>query len=177
MEAAHALIEERVPGALVGEAQPSPAGPLEPEEAASLPSPPLIPLPRLIQVLRFNQRQIEFVFRARRELGEVFRMRGIVSGSPVITSHPDHVRSLFTAKPEDAPSLTGESPLRPIVGPNSVLTAVGPRDMRQATKALLAASTWRLSQVAELMNIGRDEPVGFTRAGLSILDRAAYAVI
>src|SRR5919204_5724058 len=131
MEAAHALIEERVPGALVGEAQPSPAGPLEPEEAASLPSPPLIPLPRLIQVLRFNQRQIEFVFRARRELGGVFRMRGIVSGSPVITSPPDHVRSLFTAKPELAPSLTGESPLRPIVGPNSVLTAVGPRHLRQ----------------------------------------------
>ena len=41
----------------------------------------------------------------------------------VVTSHPDHVRSLFTAKPEEAPSLTGESPLRPIVGPNSVLTA------------------------------------------------------
>ena len=39
--------------------------------------------------------------------------------------------SLFTAKPEEAPSLTGESPLRPIVGPNSVLTAVGPRHMRQ----------------------------------------------
>jgi cytochrome P450 len=250
MEAAHALIEERVPGALVGEAQPSPAGPLEPEEAASLPSPPLIPLPRLIQVLRFNQRQIEFVFRARRELGEVFRMRGIVAGSPVITSHPDHVKSLFTAKPELAPSLTGESPLRPIVGPNSVLTAVGPRHMRQrklllpafhgeaieryvemitevaereigrwplnrpialaprmqaitldvimagifgieeaptrgstearlraATKALLAASTWPLAQLAELMNIGSEEPRGLTRSGLSILDHATYAVI
>ena len=69
-------------------------------------------------MLRFNQRQIEFVFRARRELGEVFRMHArIVAGGPVVTSHPDHVRSLFTAKPEQAPSLTGESPLRPIVGP------------------------------------------------------------
>jgi cytochrome P450 len=87
---------------------------------------------RLLQTLRFNQRQIEFVFRARRELGEVFRMRGTIPGpGPVITSHPDHVRSLFTAKPEQAPSLTGESPLRPVVGPNSVLTAVGPRHMRQ----------------------------------------------
>src|SRR5213078_500355 len=35
------------------------------------------------------------------------------------------------AKPEQAPSLTGESPLRPILGPNSVLTSVGPRHMRQ----------------------------------------------
>jgi hypothetical protein len=45
-------------------------------------------------VLRFNQRQIEFVFHARRKLGEVFRMSGVVAGEPVITSHPDHVRSL-----------------------------------------------------------------------------------
>ena len=117
---------------LVGEAPPSPAGPIEPAEADGLPEPPTITQAPLLQTLRFNQRQIEFVFRARRELGEVFRMRGTIPGpGPVITSHPDHVRSLFTAKPELAPSLTGESPLRPVVGPNSVLTAVGPRHMRQ----------------------------------------------
>ncbi len=117
---------------LVGEAPPSPAGPIDRGEAASLPEPPAIMQPRLLQTLRFNQRQIQFVFRARRELGEVFRMRGTLPGpGPVITSHPDHARSLFTAKPEQAPSLTGESPLRPVVGPNSVLTAIGPRHMRQ----------------------------------------------
>jgi cytochrome P450 len=116
---------------LVGQAPPSPAGPIEAAELAGLATVPSIELPRLAQSLRFNQRQIEFVFRARREHGEVFRMRGTIPGGPVITSHPDHVRSLFTAKPELAPSLTGESPLRPILGPNSVLTAVGPRHMRQ----------------------------------------------
>ncbi|MGV1048516.1 MAG: cytochrome P450 [Solirubrobacterales bacterium] len=116
---------------LAGVAPPSPAGPIEAAELAALPLPPSIPLPRLAQTLRFSQRQIELVFRARRELGEVFRMRGVIPGGPVITSHPDHVRSLFTASPEQAPSLTGESPLRPILGPNSVLTAVGPRHMRQ----------------------------------------------
>ena len=235
---------------LVGEAPPSPAGPLEADEARGLPAPPQIPLPPLLQTLRFSQRQIEFVFRARRELGEVFRMHGIIPGAPAITSHPDHVRSLFTAKPEQAPSLTGESPLRPIVGPNSVLTAVGPRHMRQrklllppfhgeaieqytqmiadaaareidrwpigtpfalaprmqaitldvimagifgiegrpergtpehwlrfATKRLVAASTWPGAQLAELMNLGREEAVGFTRIGLELLDRPTYAVI
>ncbi len=116
---------------LVGEAPPSEAGPIEAAALAALGPPPSIELPRLVQSLRFSQRQIELMFRARRELGEVFRMRGVVSGGPVVTSHPDHVRSLFTAKPEQAPSLTGESPLRPIVGPNSVLTAVGRRHMRQ----------------------------------------------
>ncbi len=94
--------------------------------------PPSLRLPRALQTLRFSVRQIEFVFRARRELGEVFLFRGIVDDEiDAVTCHPDHVRSLFTARPEDAPSLTGESPLRPIVGPNSVLTAIGPRHMRQ----------------------------------------------
>jgi len=129
---------EPVPSDLVRSAPRSPAGPAEPGDLARLPGPPPVPLPRALQVLRFNQRQIEFVFHARRKLGEVFRMSGVVAGQPVVTSHPDHVRSLFTAKPELAPSLTGESPLRPIVGPNSVLTAVGPRHMRQR-KLLLPA--------------------------------------
>jgi cytochrome P450 len=246
----NALSPVLTPRELVGEAPPSPAGPLDPAEAAGLPAPPEIPLPRTLQVLRFNQRQIEFVFRARRELGEVFRMRGMIDGSPVITSHPDHVQSLFTAKPELAPSITGESPLRPIVGPNSVLTAVGPRHLRQrklllppfhgeaidryaqmiadaaereidrwpagrpfalaprmqaitldvimagifgiegrprrgtpehglrtATKNLVTASTLPAAQLVELMNIGRDEPVGITKLGLAMLDRPTYRVI
>src|SRR3954470_21891117 len=127
-----AEVTEALPTAqLIGEAPASPAGPLPPEEAAAFPSPPHIDLPRTLQVLRFSQRQIEFVFRARRLHGDVFRMHGVVPGRPAITCHPDHVQSLFTAKPDLAPSLTAESPLRPIVGPNSVLTANGSRHMRQ----------------------------------------------
>jgi cytochrome P450 family 135 len=124
-------VEEGPASGLLGQAPPSPAGPADPDDAARLPKPPPVPLPRFLQLLRFNQRQIEFVFHARRKLGEVFRMTGLDDEEVAVTSHPDHVRSLFTAKPEQAPSLTGESPLRPIVGPNSVLTSVGPRHMRQ----------------------------------------------
>jgi hypothetical protein len=96
---------------LIREAPASPAGPIDDAELAELPRPPLVQLPKVVQVLRFSQRQIEFVFRARRELGEVFRFRGMIPGGPVVTSHPDHVKSLFVAKSEQAPSLTGESPL------------------------------------------------------------------
>ena len=117
--------------AMLLEAPTSPAGPISEEDrAAALPAPPLVPLSRPLQVLRFNQRQIEFVFKARRKLGEVFAML-VYRDQDVVTSHPDHVRSLFTADPAVAPSLTGESPLRPIVGPNSVFTAIGPRHLRQ----------------------------------------------
>jgi cytochrome P450 len=177
-------------------------------------------------------------------------MRGIVRGDPSITCHPDHVRSLFTADPALAPSITGESPLRPIVGPNSTLTALGERHMRQrklllppfhgeaveryaqmisditereidrwpigepfpiaprmqavtldvimsgifgieglprkttpeyalrmAIKYLVQASTIPAAQLVELMNLGRDEPNGFTRVALEALDRPTYAVI
>jgi cytochrome P450 len=84
-----------------------------------------------LQKLRFNQRQTQFVFRAQRELGDVFCMRGVLPGPrPAITSHPHHVRSLFTAAPEQAPTLA-DSPLRPVVGSNSVLTSVGERHLRQ----------------------------------------------
>jgi cytochrome P450 len=116
--------------AYIGQAPPSPAGPADPSEPLN--EPPSVTLPRAIQTLRFTQRQIQFVFRSQRELGEVFTVHFVViPGGVVVTSHPDHVRSLFTAKPDLVPSLTAESPLRPIVGPNSVLTANGPSHLRQ----------------------------------------------
>ncbi len=114
-----------------GSLEPSPAGPIDESEAATLARAPASGLPRALQVLRFSQRQIEWVFACRRRLGPVFRLKGVIPGDPTVTSHPDHVKSLFTAKPGLAPSLTGESPLRPILGSNSVLTSVGDRHMRQ----------------------------------------------
>jgi len=235
---------------LVGEAPPSPAGPIEPAAATALPKPPVVPLPRVTQMLRFNQRQIEYVFAARRRFGDVWRMRTSMPGGPVVTSHPDHVRSLFTAKPEQAPSLTGESPLRPILGTGSVLTAVGPRHMRQrklllppfhgeaierytamiaaaaereidswpldrpfalaprmqaitldvimagifgiegrpqrgtpeqrmrtTIRRLVNASTSRLAQLGELLNMASEEPIGPMKVAIGLLDRPTYAVI
>jgi cytochrome P450 len=77
-------------------------------------------------------RPLTFSLAARRQLGDVWSMNLVTrEESIVVTSHPDHVRSLFTANPADAPTLTGESPLRPILGPNSVLTLLGDRHMRQ----------------------------------------------
>jgi cytochrome P450 len=248
-DAAVAEPAPEVDDGLVGVAPASPAGPLA-EDETGLPLPPTIPLPRAAQTLRFMQRQIEFVFRARRELGEVFTMSGMVAGPPTITSHPDHVRSLFKAKPDEAPSLTAESPLVPIVGPRSVLTANGPRHLRQrklllppfhgeaieryarmiaevtereidtwelgsefalaprmqaitldvimagifgiegrpergsaehrlrtAIKYLAQASTWPIAKLGEMMNVGREEPIGIMKRGVAVLDSVTYAVI
>ncbi len=238
------------PEDLIGQAPESPAGPA-PLDGFKEHLPPAVAMSRALQTLRFSARQIEFVFRARREHGEVFRFEGMIDDEVVVvTSHPDHVRSLFTADPEIAPSLTGESTLRPIVGPNSVLTLVGPEHMRQrklllpsfhgeavahyetmiaeaaereidrwpldrpfrlapalqaitldvimsgifgvvgkprpgtpedglrqAIRRAVYVSTRRYAQIFELVNVGREEPVGLVRRLVAALDRHLYAAI
>jgi cytochrome P450 len=242
-------LEKPVTGGLLGSAPPSPAGPVvEPEPVVRMPQ--RLRMPRVLQMVRMNWRQARFMFNARREIGEVFGMYGPIGEDAVVTSHPDHVRSLFTADPALVPSLTGESPLRPIVGPNSVLTLVGPehmrqrklllpsfhgeaverytamiaeaaereidrwplsqpfalgpamqaitldvimsgifgvegipaegtpeRDLRETIRAAVALSSRSSSQVLELMNIGRREPIRLARRFIENLERPVYAVI
>jgi cytochrome P450 len=94
--------------------------------------PPADGAPPLLQTIRFGLRPIAFALGARRRYGDVWQLQIMSRKEPfVVTCHPEHVRSLMKAKPNEAPSLTGESPLRPILGPNSVLTSVGERHMRQ----------------------------------------------
>jgi cytochrome P450 family 135 len=109
---------------------PSPAGPAE--SGTPISRPPGLPLPALLQGLRFARRPMSFALGAQRRFGDVWQIQVPTRHEAfVVTCHPDHVRSLLKADPADAPSLTGESPLRPILGPNSVLTSVGARHLRQ----------------------------------------------
>ncbi|MGI9184151.1 MAG: cytochrome P450 [Solirubrobacteraceae bacterium] len=127
--------ETRHPG--IGQAPPSPAGPVTDGEAPRLP--PGDSAPTWLQTIRFGTRPISANLRNHRRYGDVWTLK-ILSRKEgfVVTCHPDHVRSLMKANPQDAPSLTGESPLRPILGPDSILTSVGDRHMRQR-KLLLPA--------------------------------------
>ena len=87
---------------------------------------------RFVQTMRFVAGPMGSNLAAHRDFGDVWQIHILSRSDPfVVTCHPDHVKSLFKAAPHDAPSLTGESPLRPILGPNSVLTSVGERHMRQ----------------------------------------------
>src|ERR1700722_6171829 len=136
-------------------APPSPAGPVAPDTAIS--RPPAMSLPSPVQTVMFGMAPMEFNLRAQRELGDVWEVNLPARAGPrVITSHPDHVKSLFTAKPEDAPTLTAETPLRPILGPNSVLILLGERHMRERKLLLppfhgdaIARYIATISQVAE----------------------------
>ncbi len=128
----------RQPGDLTETAPPpSPAGPVDPATPVRLP--PARGLGRFAQTIQFVRDPLGSSLDARRRYGDVWRVSLLSRDqSFAVTCHPDHVKSLMTAKPADAPSLTGESPLRPILGPNSVLTSVGDTHMRQR-KLLLPA--------------------------------------
>src|SRR4051794_41719474 len=80
---------------------PSPSGPIE-DTDGTWTLPPAPPLSPLAQTVRFGVRPLGFSFKSRNALGEVFRIR-LVSReeSIVVTSHPDHVKALFTAKRDE----------------------------------------------------------------------------
>jgi cytochrome P450 len=108
----------------------SPAGPADGEPLTV--RPPDLELSGVRQGIRFAARPMSFAIGAHRRFGDVWTLfMPMRPAGMTITCHPDHFKSLMTARPADAPSLTGESPLGPILGPNSVLTAVGDRHMRQ----------------------------------------------
>src|SRR5205085_129913 len=117
MSAMTTLTMPTASGELLGSAEPSPAGPLD--DPSTLPFPPLVPWPRVVQVLWFGQRQWNFMFHYRDKFGEVWSPRGYVRGQAAVTGHPDHIRSVFTAPPDKVPTLAAESPLRPVLGPSS----------------------------------------------------------
>jgi cytochrome P450 len=116
---------------------PSPAGPVDDNHPTRMP--PAREGSRLAQSIRFVFNPLGTSLSAYRRFGDVWQVGLLTRDEPfIVTCHPDHVKSLFKAKPDEAPSLTGESPLRPVLGPNSVLTSVGERHMRQR-KLLLPA--------------------------------------
>jgi cytochrome P450 family 135 len=67
-----------------------------------------------------------------RRIGDAFTLTFTPSGMQmVLISDPDAVKTLFTAPPDVAPSATGNSPIRPIMGERSVLVLTGAEHMRQ----------------------------------------------
>ncbi len=147
----------------------SPSGPLE-QGAVLPPLPPLVAGSKLHTSLKLTARQIEWVFRARREYGDTFRFLTMIHDEPVtMVSHPSHVKSLLSAKADLAPSLTGESPLRPIVGPNSTLTALGARHMRQRKLLLPSFHGDAVARYEAMISAAADHEIDSWRPGDEVL--------
>ena len=151
----------------IADAPTSEAGPIE--DGTFLPAPPLMPGSRLGTGLKLGWRQLDFLFGARREHGDVFSFPTLVHDDPVtMVNHPEHIKSLMTAKPDLAPSVTGESPLRPIVGPNSTLTALGARHMRQRKLLLPSFHGDAVARYAQMITEAAEREVDAWQPGQTV---------
>jgi len=88
--------------------------------------------PAFLQTLAWALAPTWVMDRCARALGETFTLTFSPSGMKlVLISDPQDVKALFTAAPEIAPSGTGNSPIRPVMGERSVLVLTGPEHLRQ----------------------------------------------
>ena len=103
------------------------------EAGAIAPSVP--PGPRMssfLQTLAWTLAPTWFMRRCMRTVGEAFTVTFFPSGIQfVMLADPAAVKEVFTAPPHVAPSAAGNSPIKPIVGPSSVLVTVGEEHLRQ----------------------------------------------
>ncbi len=107
------------------------AGPVGAGAVAELRDAPVLPMGRIRASLSYTLREGDVALAAAERYGDVFRTE--FAGGPgkvVALSNPAHIASVMS-HPVAAPSATRFSPLRPIVGPDSVLTSVGPRHKQQ----------------------------------------------
>ncbi len=101
-----------------------------PTAAAGLPPGPRAPA--FLQTLAWSLAPTWVMDRCARRIGESFTLTFSPSGMKlVLISDPQDVKTLFTAPPELAPSGTGNSPIRPVMGERSVLVLTGPEHLRQ----------------------------------------------
>jgi cytochrome P450 len=87
--------------------------------------------PAFVQFLRSSLRPAAFLHDCARRYGDVFTMR--VPGEPphVFFSHPDAIRDVFTADPDDLRAGESNGLLEPVVGPHSLLLLDGARHRRE----------------------------------------------
>ncbi len=108
---------------------PSPSHAVDADTPLHLP--PTFDASKLKATLRFVRDPYNSALADQGVLGGVWGMNLLANRDTFIaTSHPDHIRAIFT-NAKDAPAINHESPLRLLLGKNSVLTLSGPRHMQQ----------------------------------------------
>jgi cytochrome P450 len=112
----------------------SDAPPQTPTQAAAAGSslPPGPRAPSLLQTLAWAVAPTWVMDNCAKRLGESFTLTFWPSGMKlVMVSGPEAVKTVFTAPPDVAPSAAGNSPIRPVMGPSSVIVLTGAEHMRQ----------------------------------------------
>jgi cytochrome P450 len=93
--------------------------------------PPGPRLPALFQAISLWRRPLELIADSAKRFGDCFTLR--LPGMPpqVLFSHPDAVREIFTAEPEELRAGEANVVLAPILGRNSLLVLDGGRHLRE----------------------------------------------
>jgi cytochrome P450 len=128
MAATSVTAHERAPESLAEPTQPSlPGG-----QGLRIGVPPGPRAPAFLQTLAWSLAPTWVMDRCSRRLGDAFTLTFSPSGMQlVLIGDPQDVKTVFTASPEIAPSATGNSPIRPVMGERSVLVLTGAEHMRQ----------------------------------------------
>jgi cytochrome P450 len=88
--------------------------------------------PALLQTIAWSLAPTWVMDNCVKALGDMFTLTFWPSGMQlVLISDPESVKTVMTAPPDVAPSATGNSPIRPVMGPSSVLILTGAEHMRQ----------------------------------------------
>jgi cytochrome P450 len=87
--------------------------------------------PAFIQTALWVFRPVPFLFKLNREFGDTFRVRLMSVGDIVLTTDPEEIRKVFTAKADRLHAGEANIVLAPIVGDNSVLVLDDEPHMRQ----------------------------------------------
>jgi cytochrome P450 len=103
-----------------------------------------------LQTLAMVTRQRPFLERARRRYGAAFTVRVLGLGNVVIVSDPDLIKQVFRADPKTLHAGT-QSPLRPVLGPNSLLGIDEERHMQQRKLLLPPFKGQRMKQYEGLI--------------------------
>ena len=94
--------------------------------------PPGPGMPPLVQTLAWTLAPSWFMEHCMARVGETFTVTFFPSGLQfTMVADPAAVKDVFQAPPDVAPSAAANSPVRPIVGPSSVLVTIGPEHLRQ----------------------------------------------
>ncbi len=162
-------------------------------EGVAAPNPALPPGPRapaIAQTLAWAFAPTWLMDRCARTLGEAFTLTLAPSGLQLVfLSDPAAVKQVFTAPPELAPSGAANSPVAPVMGPNSVIVLTGPSHMRQRKLLLPPFHGERMREYAEVIvqatrsemagwPLGRAVPVqrGARHITLEVILRAVFGV-
>jgi cytochrome P450 family 135 len=119
------------------------------EHRAALPPGPRLPMP--VQTMLWLMRPISTMQRWRKRYGDVFTIRLVLAGDSVQVADPALLKSIFTARPDDARAGEANAVLEPVLGPSSVLLLDGREHMRQRKLLLPPFHGERMQRYGEMI--------------------------